>query len=142
MSNMQRLPSQAGPFIGRARELAEISNLLSDPACRLLTLVGPGGSGKTRLAIQAASAQQASFDSGFCSVPLVQLGSKDHILPAIVSSLGLHIEAQEALQQQLLDYLHPRQLLLVLDNFEHLLDGAEPVTALLESAPQLQILTT
>ncbi len=136
------LPVQSTPFIGRERELAEIAALLADPACRLLTLVGPGGIGKTRLALEVASQEPAHFRDEVHFVPLAPLNSADHIVPAIMTALTLHFDSSDAPRQRLCAYLADKHLLLVLDNFEHLLDGRDLVAELLASAPDLKILTT
>ncbi len=150
------LPPQATAFVGRSAELAEISRLLADPACRLLTLVGPGGIGKTRLAIQAAAVRGVNYPDGACFVPLAAVGSPGMVAPAIAAALGLALgEARtgdqpgESIQAQLLDYLRSRELLLVLDNFEHLIgrvdgqaDAVDLVAEILASAQQVKLLVT
>ncbi len=136
------LPVQSTPFIGREKELAEITQLLADPTCRLLTLVGPGGSGKTRLAIQAAAQRLDSFADGVYFIPLAPLDSADHIVLTILNALDLGSGASEGPSQQLIDFLRHRQLLLVMDNFEHLLEGAALVADILEAAPAVKFLTT
>jgi predicted ATPase/transcriptional regulator with XRE-family HTH domain len=149
-----RLPHQPVPLIGREAELSALSALFARPATRLVTLVGPGGMGKTRLAIALAEQLLAAhrFPDGVCFVPLAALDSAAQIAQALAEALGLALDAgaQPARppQQQVLDYLRARRLLLVLDNVEHLLNGAEAddaaglVAALLGSAPGLAILAT
>ncbi len=136
------LPAQPTPFIDRAQDLADVGQFLADPARRLVTLVGPGGMGKTRLALAAAEANQDNFQHGVHFIPLAPLNSTDHIVPAIIETLQIQFFNPDQLKQQLIDYLISRQLLLVLDNFEHLLDGADLVADILEAAPQVKILAT
>src|SRR5262245_37427086 len=128
------------PFIGRDKELAEISQLLSTPACRLLTLVGPGGIGKTRLALEAAG--RLSFPNGVHAVPLQPLTSPEFMVPAIAEAVHFQFYAGRDPKQQLLDYLREKALLLVLDNVEHLLDGIGLVADILAFAPGIKILAT
>ena len=130
----------ASEFVGRQDELAHIDALLSTPACRLLTLVGPGGIGKTRLALEAARQLPNPEHAHF--VPLQPLTSPDFIVSAIADALGLQFYGGTPPKQQLLDYLRDKSWLLVLDNFEHLLDGAELPSELLASAPSLRLLVT
>ncbi len=136
------LPFQPTAFVGRTTELAEIDGLLGDPACRLLTLVGPGGIGKTRLAVQVAATCASQFDDGVYFVPLQPLHSPEFIVSAIAESIGFSFSPGVDPQQQLLQYLQEKALLLVLDNFEHLLDRADLLTELLEAAPNIKLLVT
>lgn len=137
------LPKQSALFIGRQQELADIQRILLDePDCRLLTLVGPGGIGKTRLALEAASRSRQSFPDGTFFVPLAPLTSAEQIVSAIAESLHLHFYDAADPRQQLLNYLHPKKMLLVMDNFEHLLEGATLVSLILESAAGVDILAT
>ena len=135
------LPPQSTPFIGRAAELAQIEQLLTNPDCRLLTLLGVGGVGKTRMALAAATQQGARFPDGICFVGLAAVGAADLLLVALAQSLGLDTVSSD-LQVQVAAYLQPRRMLLVLDNFEHLLAGAETVAHLLHHAPQIKMLVT
>ncbi len=136
------LPSYLTPFIGREKELAEIAALLHDPSCRMLSLVGPGGSGKTRLAVETASRQSARFQDGVFFVPLVAAEKVNAILPAILHALGLTTPSAD-LKQALIDHLRHKELLLVLDNYEQLLlEGAEVLPELSEQAPRLTLLVT
>jgi predicted ATPase/DNA-binding NarL/FixJ family response regulator len=136
------LPPQLTSFVGRTGDLSEIATLLSDPACRLLTLVGPGGIGKTRLAIQVAAEAQSHFGDGICFVALQPVGSTDFLVPALADALQLTFYGQESPRSQLFHYLRSKQLLLVLDNFEHLLDDVALLTEILEAAPQIKLLVT
>ncbi len=136
------LPPQPTPFIGREEELAQIAARLADPACRLLTLVGPGGIGKTRLALQAAAEQLEAFAQGAYFVPLAPLTSGELIISAIADALHLFFYQHEPPQRQLFTYLREKQLLLILDNFEHVMDGASLVAELLAHAPGVKILAT
>lgn len=139
---------QANPFVGRADELREIARLLADPACRLLTLVGPGGIGKTRLALEAghllanAPESGARFADGVHVVALAPPSSGEFILSAIADAVGLQVYQKSSLKQPLLAFLAERALLLILDNFEHLLDSAGVVSELLEAGPRVKILVT
>jgi predicted ATPase/DNA-binding CsgD family transcriptional regulator len=140
LKTRHNLPSQPTSFIGRGNEIAEIAALLNSPACRLLTLVGPGGSGKTRLAIETA--HRARLVDGAFFIPLQPLRSTDDIVTTIVDVLPLQLHGSADPQQQLLDYLRERQMLLILDNFEHLLDGVNIVTGILDAAPHVKLLVT
>jgi hypothetical protein len=118
------LPRQFTPFVGRDQELAEITRLLADPACVLLTLLGPGGAGKTRLAIEAASRMATEFGDGIYFVPLQAVEATELLVTAIIDAINLSLYGQETPRQQLLDYLRDQEMLLLLDNFEQLLTGS------------------
>lgn len=135
------LPRPPTPFIGRNAGLAETARLLADPGCRLLTLVGPGGIGKTRLAIEAAARTAASFADGVVFADLQPAPNADWLAPAIAAALKLPLAGQEPPVAQLCRYLADKELLL-LDNFEHVPDGAETVSALLSAALRLKLLVT
>lgn len=136
------LPAPLTPLIGRAHELALLEQWLRDPTCRLISLVGPGGSGKTRLALEAAMQVTDDFADGVVFVPLTAVDAPTAIISAIVQALGLTFARREEPQRQLCAYLQTQNLLLVLDNFEHLLAGVHLLTALLAAAPQLKLLVT
>ncbi len=114
------LPPQPTPFIGRDTEVQEICDLLAEPACRLLMLIGPGGIGKTRLAMEAAGRSRTSFADGAVFIPLQPIASPDFLLTALADVLGLALSGQADPKAQLLNFLREKQLLL--DNFEHLLE--------------------
>ena len=136
------LPAQLTPFIGRTDEIAAIVDRLDDPYCRLLTLVGPGGVGKTRLAIEVASRQFHSFADGVYFAGLQPIASINHIVPAVASAVGFEFYDGRNPTAQLLHFLCDKHLFLILDNFEHLLPATDVVTELLTGAPQLKLLVT
>jgi predicted ATPase/DNA-binding SARP family transcriptional activator len=115
------LPAQLTPLVGRETALAQIEAHLRDPVCRLLTLVGPGGIGKTRLALDAAWTQVDAFAHGVFFVSLASLGAVASVVPAVARAIGFAFHGQGEPRQQLLDYLWQKDMLLILDNFEHLL---------------------
>lgn len=136
------LPTQLTSFVGRAPELAEIARLLSDPAVRLLTLTGPGGTGKTRLALQVASDLAPTYADGIWLVALAPLTSAALVPSAIAEALGVRETTGEAVEQALHAYLKAKHLLLILDNFEHVVTAASLVSSLLAGSPSLQVLAT
>jgi hypothetical protein len=136
------LPLQPTPLVGREREVSEVCDLLRGEATRLLTLTGPGGIGKTRLALQAAADLLDDFPDGTFFAPLATLSEAELLIPAVAETLGVRETAEQPLDESLKDYLHERRLLLVLDNFEQVLEAAPQVTELLAEAPGLKVLTT
>lgn len=139
---LNQLPQHPIPFVGRRQELTTITRLLSDPTCRLLTLVGPGGIGKTRLAVQAAATLPEPFPDGIYFVFLQPVQSTDYLIPAIADALNIHLVGQPDPRLQVFNQLQDKALLLLLDNFEHLVTGAGLLTDLLQTAPTLKILVT
>jgi DNA-binding SARP family transcriptional activator/predicted ATPase/TolA-binding protein len=137
------LPPPATPFVGREKELAYLAQTLDRPDCRLLTLVGLGGVGKTRLALQAAAEQLPSFKDGVFFVPLVGIGSARLLAAAIAKPLPCSLSGPGEAGQQLINCLAGREMLLVLDSFEHLRRGEEEVLVkLLSGAPGVKLLVT
>jgi predicted ATPase/class 3 adenylate cyclase len=136
------LPLQSTPFIGREREVAQVTQSLRREEVRLLTLTGPGGSGKSRLALQAGAALLEDFERGVFFVSLASVNDPDLIVSTIASTLQVKELASQPLLDTLREYLHDKQMLLLLDNFEHLLDGAPVVSALLASCPDLKVLVS
>jgi predicted ATPase len=136
------LPLQPTPLIGREKEVSEVCNLVRSEETRLLTLTGPGGIGKTRLALQAAADLLEDFSDGTFFVPLATLTQAELLVPAIAETLGVRETGEQPLDESLKDYLSQRRLLLVLDNFEQVLGAAPAVTELLAGAPGLKVLVT
>jgi predicted ATPase/class 3 adenylate cyclase/Tfp pilus assembly protein PilF len=136
------LPPQATPFLGREEELAAVARMLEDPACRLITLTGPGGIGKTRLSLQVAAEKIESFAHGVYFVPLAPLSAPEFIISAIADALHFSFYSREAPKVQLLNYLREKALLLVLDNFEHVVAGAGLLAEILQGASQVKLLVS
>ncbi len=132
----------ASPFLGRSKELSEIARMLREPACRLLNLIGPGGVGKTRLALQVAAENAAVFPNGVWYIPLVAVNSPEMVATTIVEALGVSLDGEMDIRPQLFNHLRSRKALLILDNFEHLIDGAEIVAEILKRSTGIKILVT
>ncbi len=138
-----KLPVYLTPFVGRQVELDEIEARFKNPDCRLITLAGPGGCGKTRLAVEAAGRLAPSFQDGVRFIPLVGLEQAQNIPSTFIQALGLSSTSADGARQSLLNYLHEKELLLVLDNFEQLIPGGvEIIEDLLQQAPRLRLLVT
>jgi predicted ATPase/class 3 adenylate cyclase len=136
------LPTQPTVLIGRERELATLRAVLSAQKTRLITLVGPGGTGKTRLALQAAAESLENFAGGVWWVPLAAVSDPENVAQAIAAPLGIREGPAQPLLESLAAHLRSRQTLLLLDNFEHLRDAAPQIQHLIQSAPELVVLVT
>jgi predicted ATPase/class 3 adenylate cyclase len=136
------LPVQVRRLIGRTTELAEVTGRLRQEGTRLLTLTGPGGTGKTRLALQAAAELVDDFPEGVFFVSLAPVEEADLVLPTIAQTLRLRDEPGSALEETLAAYLAGKRLLLVLDNFERVIEAAAEVARLLARTPRLAVLAT
>jgi predicted ATPase/DNA-binding SARP family transcriptional activator len=138
------LPQPATAFIGRGNEIEQVKRFILDPEIRLLTLTGPGGTGKTRLSLQAATETAEMFSDGAWFIPLAAVKSSQGLVQAAAKGLNFLFQRRDnPSREQLLDYLRDKQLLLILDNFEHLLGGGEElVTEILEAARGVNLLVT
>ena len=120
-ASRHNLPAQTTPFIGREDELIKLGTLIRDDNIRLITILASGGMGKTRLCLEASSQQMQYFTDGTFFIALAPLNSTNHIVTSIAEAFGLQFHSDRSPEQQLLDYLSDKRMLLVLDNFEHLL---------------------
>jgi predicted ATPase/serine/threonine protein kinase len=138
------LPAQRTAFIGRERETADLRQLLSRPDVHLVTLTGPGGIGKTRLALQVAGEMADEFPSGICFVALSAIGERSLIVSAIAQAVGVRETGNTSLQENLMEYIGGlrQPMLLVLDNFEHLVSAAPLAAQMLSAGPQLKVVVT
>lgn len=140
-SRSNNLPAQLSSFVGREREIAEAKDLLA--ASRLVTMTGPGGTGKTRLALQLAAELLDNFGDGLWFIDLAPLDDPEGVPSAVAKTLGLRDEPSRPLMTTLTDFLQARQLLLVLDNCEHVIAGCAALAdGLLSSCPSVRFLAT
>lgn len=135
------LPKPPTPLVGRTGELEQLGKRMQDPDCRLLTLIGPGGIGKTRLVLEAARVFGSSFPDGVCFIPLAN-SSADRVVSVITEALGLSLDPQGDAETQLLTRLSGRRLLIVLDNFEHVLERAGLVSDILLKSQPVKVIVT
>jgi predicted ATPase/class 3 adenylate cyclase len=142
VTHPNNLPDESTPFIGREHEIGQIVGMLQDPHIRLVTLTGPGGTGKTRLALQVGMALLDRFRDGVFFVNLAPLADPVLVPSAIAEVLGVKETADRSLLAALVHYLTAKQLLLVLDNYEHLLEEASVAATLLDQCRELHILVT
>ncbi len=136
------VPDEPNRFFGREREMAEISELLRRPEVRLLTMTGPGGTGKTRLAIKVCARLRDDFPDGIMFVSLASLSEAALVPAGIAQVVGCRPERGTDLLTALTEQLAEREMLLVLDNFEHVLDAASVVATLLDACRSLHVLVT
>ncbi len=136
------LPTPPTPLVGREREVEEVSGLLGRQTVRLLTLTGPGGVGKTRLALEAAGGASGLFPDGAVFVALAPLKDTALVVPTVARALGLRDVAGLSAREALEAHLRAKRALLVLDNFEHVLEAAPEVAGLIEACTELSILAT
>ncbi len=140
------LPAPTTSFVGREDELAQVARLLAESTCRLLTITGPGGIGKTRLALQAALQASTGTSAAFCHgvylIPLACVSSTDLLVAALAQSVGVALHPGADPRALLLNHLSDKEMLLVLDGFEHLVAESQLVSDLLQQAPRIKLLVT
>jgi predicted ATPase/class 3 adenylate cyclase len=141
-SHPTNLPVQVTSFVGRQREVAAIPRLLDRPGVRLLTLSGPGGTGKTRLAVKVAGELAESFPAGVFFVGLAPVNDPGLVVATIAQALGVRETAGQSLLESLTQHIGDQRLLLVLDNFEQVTAAAGSIVDLLTACPQLKVLVT
>jgi predicted ATPase len=129
-------------FLGRRQELEEILALFRTPSVRLVTLIGPGGVGKTRLAARVAELLSSELDSRLVHVPLSSVGDDEDVLEVIGRTIGVAVSDEALLSSVIGHSLNQESTLLLLDNFEHLLDQSTAVGLLLAAAPNARVLVT
>jgi predicted ATPase len=139
-ASSHNLPAQTTEFVGREHELSELAGLFTET--RLITILGPGGMGKTRLALEAARAALPHFAHGVFFVSLAPVTSAEGIVPAVAGALKFSFQGATDPKQQIMNFLRTKSILLVLDNFEHLLPAASLVSEILETAPQVKVVVT
>jgi predicted ATPase/transcriptional regulator with XRE-family HTH domain len=146
--NRPALPPQPTSFVGRVDELIALESLLAEPAIRLVILVGPGGIGKTRMALAAAERVMPGFAAGVCFVSLAAIeptaadDALNPIVAALADALNLTLNSTDTSENQLITHLQNKAMLLVLDNFEHLLSSVPLLSRLLHNAPDIKLLVT
>lgn len=136
------LPAPINSFIGREVEVRRIVEYFTDGRERLVTLTGPGGIGKTRLALQVATELHDTYPDGVWFIALADLKQPTHVITEIATVLAISLKPTQDVMEQLISYLSDKTLLLVLDNFEHLMDASQDVKTLLLRCPTLHCLTT
>jgi predicted ATPase/class 3 adenylate cyclase len=141
-ARLDNLPVPATPLIGRGHEVEAVAGLLRHDDVRLVTLIGPGGTGKTRLGIAVAAGLRGQFPDGAVFVDLAPLTAPELLLPAIAQTLGVTESTGASLADTLTIFLREKRLLLVLDNFEQIVEAAPLVADLLAGAPRLKVLVT
>ena len=142
LSHQNNLPYQPLPLIGRERELETVRSLLLRDNVHLLTITGPGGIGKTRLALQVAADSLKDFEQGVYFVSLASLANPDLVATTIIQALGVKVVENEPALELLKRHFQDKQLLLVLDNFEQVTPAASLLGELLGGAPDLKMLVT
>ncbi|HEV2065764.1 MAG TPA: AAA family ATPase, partial [Thermomicrobiales bacterium] len=136
------LPAALTPLVGRLRERVAVADLIRNPEVRLLVLTGPGGVGKTRLAVAVGGTVRDGFRDGVCFVDLAPIPNADQVLPTIASALAVRGTSSVPLIDAVQATLRSRHLLLIIDNVEHVADAASLLTDLLIANPELTILAT
>ena len=136
------LPVLTTPFVDREVERAQIAERITNPDCRLLTLAGPGGIGKTRLALEIARQRMEDFPHGVYFITFADLTRASFVAQTIVNALGIEVAESVSTEDTLIKILQDRTMLLILDNFEHLIDDLDLIVRILENAPAVKLMVT
>jgi predicted ATPase len=141
-SNLYQIAAPVTQLVGRDDDLASALQLLEQPECRVLTLTGPGGIGKTRLAEEIGARTGGRYRNGVCFVPLAGIEAIEALPAALADALGFDLASQQKASRQLADFLQEKSLLLILDNFEQIIDGADLLTEIVTRARDVRIVVT
>ncbi len=136
------LPTYSTSFVGRENEIAELTRLVEDPNVRLISIIGPGGIGKTRLCVEIARQQQDHFEDGVYFIPMLAVQSVNEIELAIANGVGLRLDNDKEPRPELIAYLQRKHLLLLLDSLEHRFDEVDLIVTMLKSTANLKIMAT
>lgn len=136
------LPITTGPFIGRDNELTELSELLANPDIRLLSLIAAGGMGKSRLSLELGHLVKGNYKHGVAFIDLTPIRNPDDVVKVAIANLGLNTKGEQSAQEVLFNYCREKELLLIFDNFEHVLQGASLLADILEIAPKATIIAS
>lgn len=137
-----KLPITTGPFIGRDEELKELSDLLHNPEIRLLSIIATGGMGKSRLSLELGHLLENTYEHGVAFIDLTSVRNPDDVAKFAIASLGLTINSEQPSQEILFNYCREKDLLLIFDNFEHVLSGVNLLSDILEIAPKVTIIVS
>ncbi|MEM9955211.1 MAG: BTAD domain-containing putative transcriptional regulator [Chloroflexota bacterium] len=137
-----QLPTYSGAFFGRERESTHVLNLFSSPDTRLVTIHGYGGSGKTRLAIQIARSLMGFFRDGILYLDLTEISAADRFVMLLAEALTLEAPPQSRVEEHIIDFLHDCEMLIILDNFEHVITARNTVEKIIRNTPNIKLLTT
>lgn len=141
-AQLVNLPIPSTPLVGREREMVEVTSFLKKPDCRLLTIVGMGGIGKTRLAIEAGARVREEFPDGIYFIELAAVDTPDYLYSALLNAFHAKVDGGDDSKERLITLIGQKKQLLILDNFEQITEGSDLLTEILERVPNIKILTT
>lgn len=136
------LPQMHSTFVGREREVDTLRRMIRNPALRLITITGPGGVGKTRLSVEVAATLERTFGRSIWFVPLAPVGNSSSVPAAIARTIGVRESGTRGIVQDIIEFLAPQRALLLVDNFERVLDAGAVISELLGACPELTVVTT
>ncbi|MEM8858642.1 MAG: LuxR C-terminal-related transcriptional regulator, partial [Chloroflexota bacterium] len=136
------LPVTTGPFIGRDQDIADLTELIRKPEIRLISVIAAGGMGKSRISLELGHQLQAQFKHGAVFFDLTSLNDPNDVAELVLNSFGLKANSKQGIEDLVVDYCREKEMLLIFDNFEHVLPAASLLAKLLESSPTLKIIAT